>query len=286
MKRFFAALLIVLLIALAFAAAEQVEIVGGVQSVAVPSDAQTVEAAAQQPGPTIQMIPAGTPEADVQPAPTATPEPTKEPGRLEGLLIGIDPGHQAHANSDKEAVAPNSKEKKAKVSSGTSGVSTGTPEYVVNLEVGLKLRDALEALGARVLMTRDVHEIDISNQERAFMMNEANADLVLRIHCDGANDRSVHGTTLYVRKTGERQTECKAAADVLIGEMCAVTGAKNRGVCLRDTYTMNNWSTVPCILVEMGFMSNREEDEKLCDPNYQDLLVEGMVNGICAYFER
>ena len=39
------------------------------------------------------------------------------------------------------------------------------------------------------------------------------------------------------------------------------------------------------MLVEMGYMSNPEEDEKLCDPEYQALLVDGMVEGICRYFD-
>ena len=68
--------------------------------------------------------------------------------------------------------------------------------------------------------------------------------------------------------------------------MVEATGAKKRGVFLRDTYTMNNWSVVPCILVECGFMSNPEEDEKLNDPDYQNLLVQGMVEGIARYFQR
>ena len=226
-------------------------------------------------------------EVTATPAPSATvePEPTEVP-RLHGLIIGIDPGHQAHANSDREPVGPNTSEKKAKVSSGTYGRSTGVDEYVTNLDVSLKLRDALEVLGCTVVMTRDVHEIDISNMERAFLVNEAGCDLVLRIHCDGSEDKSVNGTAMYVRKTGEKQEESEAAAYVLLDAMCEKTGAKKRGVFLRDTYTMNNWATVPCILVEMGFMSNYEEDEKLNDPAYQQLMVEGMVEGICRYFER
>ena len=250
MKKILAAVLICVLIALAFASAEEVEIVGEVQEMAVAEDAE------------------------------------KHAGRLAGLIIGIDPGHQAHQNKEKEAVAPGSKEKKAKVSSGTSGAATHIDEYVVNLEVGLKLRDALEALDAQVVMTRETHDVNISNQERAAMMNEANADLVLRIHCNGSTDHKARGTGLYVRKTGARKDECYAAAKVLLNEMCAATGAKKRDVYRTDTYTMNNWCTVPCILVEMGFMSNYEEDKKLCSPEYQDLLVEGMVNGICKYFER
>ena len=226
-------------------------------------------------------------DADASPAPDVfpSPEPTAVP-RLHGLKIGIDPGHQAKANREFEPVAPGSDETKYKVSSGTAGVRTGVAEYVVNLDIALQLRDALEALGCTVYMTRDVHEIDISNLERAEMMNELNVDLVLRLHCDGSDDESANGIGMFVRKTGEKQAESQAAAEVLLDAMVEATGARKRHVYLRDTYTMNNWSVVPCILVEMGYMSNPEEDEKLNTPEYQALLVQGMVEGICRYFER
>ena len=50
--------------------------------------------------------------------------------------------------------------------------------------------------------------------------------------------------------------------------------------------TGQNWSTVPCIMVECGYMSNKEEDVKLNTPEYQQKLAEGMVEGICDYFGR
>ena len=263
------------------ALAEVVPIQG---TVSVTSVAETP---AVTPAPTATAISAtdATATAASTAEPTATPEPTQTP-RLYGLRIGIDPGHQEHANSEKEPVAPNSSETKAKVSSGTAGVSTGVAEYITDLEVALKLREALEAQGCEVYMTREVNDIDISNLERAEMMNELGVDLVLRLHCDGATDKSANGIGMFVRATGEKQEESEAAAKVLLEAMSEATGAKARGVFLRDTYTMNNWSIVPCILVEMGYMSNPEEDEKLNDPAYQDLLVQGMVEGIARYFER
>ena len=206
--------------------------------------------------------------------------------RLSGVKIGIDPGHQFRGNSAQEAVAPGSKETKAKVSSGTSGVKTGVPEYQVNLDISLQLRDALEALGCTVFMTREVNEVDISNQERAIMMNELGADLVLRIHCNGSTNSDANGIGLYVTKTGDIAEASYAAAEALLPAMAEATGAKKDGIFRRDTYTGMNWSTVPCILVEMGFMSNPEEDVKLNDPAYQQKLVEGMVEGVCAYFGR
>ena len=263
------------------ALAEVVPIQG---TVSVTSVAETP---AVTPVPTATAIPAMDAAETAAPTaePTTTPEPTQTP-RLYGLRIGIDPGHQEHANSEKEPVAPNSSETKAKVSSGTAGVSTGIAEYITDLEVALKLREALEAQGCEVYMTRETNDVNISNLERAEMMNELGVDLVLRLHCDGATDKSANGIGMFVRKTGEKQEESEAAATVLLEAMSEATGAKARGVFLRDTYTMNNGSIVPCILVEMGYMSNPDEDEKLNDPAYQDLLVQGMVEGIARYFQR
>ena len=265
------------------ALAEVVPIQG---TVSVTSVAET-PAVTSVPAATATAIPTTDATATIATTaePTATPEPTQTP-RLYGLRIGIDPGHQEHANSEKEPVAPGSSETKAKVSSGTAGVSTGIAEYITNLEVALKLREALEAQGCEVYMTRETNDVDVSNLERAEMMNELGVDLVLRLHCDGATDKSANGIGMFVRKTGEKQEESEAAANVLLETMSEATGAKARGVFLRDTYTMNNWSIVPCILVEMGYMSNPDEDEKLNDPAYQEKLVQGMVEGIARYFER
>jgi len=206
--------------------------------------------------------------------------------RLEGISIGIDPGHQRKQNSEQEAVAPGSKETKKKVSSGTAGVKTRIAEYEVNLDVAFQLRDALEELGCTVYMTRESHDVDISNQERAVMMNELGADLVLRLHCNGSNNQETNGIGLYVTKTGSIAESSNAAAEALLPAMTSATGARACGIFKRDSYTGLNWSTVPCILVEMGYMSNPAEDVKLCSPEYQQKLVQGMVNGICAYFER
>lgn len=210
----------------------------------------------------------------------------QDAGRLEGVIIGIDPGHQGKQNSEKEPIAPGSGEMKMKVSSGTCGVASRKAEYEVNLDVSFMLRDALEALGCTVYMTRESHDVNISNMERAIMMNELGADLVLRIHCNGSSNSKHNGIGLFVTKTGSIAESSNAAAEALLPAMVAATGARADGIFKRDTYTGMNWSEVPCILVEMGYMSNPEEDMKLVDPAYQQLLVNGMVEGICTYFGR
>ena len=220
-------------------------------------------------------------------APAETAEPAEEPEAalpLTGVIIGIDPGHQEHQNKEQEAVAPGSSETKKKCSSGTEGRVTHVAEYVVNLDVSLQLRDALEALGCTVVMTRTANDVDISNQERAKMMNEAGVDLWLRVHCDGSESSSEkNGISMYVCETGDTAEESYRAGECLVDAMCEATGAKNRGVTRTDAYTGNNWSERPCVLVEMGYMSNAEEDARLNTPSYQAELVEGMVNGIRAF---
>ena len=213
------------------------------------------------------------------------PAPEKT-GRLAGIKIGIDPGHQEHGNNGKETIAPNSKKTKPKVSSGTRGTKTKVPEYMVNLDIAFRLRDALEAEGACVFMTRETHDVDISNQERAKMMNDLGADLVLRIHCNGVGKKSANGIGLYVNKSYDISEESYRAAECILPRMVEATGARRDGIFKRDTYTGLNWSTVPCILVECGYLTNPDEDLKLNDPEYQQKLASGMVEGICDYFGR
>ncbi|NLG24370.1 MAG: N-acetylmuramoyl-L-alanine amidase [Clostridiales bacterium] len=219
----------------------------------------------------------------------AAPEGTAQPDAalpLSGVLVGIDPGHQARANREQELVSPGGKATKDKVSSGTAGVKTRVAEYKVNLDVSLALRDALQAQGATVYMTRETHDVDISNIERAQMMNEHGVDIVLRIHCNGSENRSAQGIGLYIRKTGEGADECYRAAEALLPAMVEATGAKATGIHKSDSYSGLNWSTVPSILVEMGYMSNAEEDVKLNDPDYQGKLVAGMVEGVARYMGK
>ena len=118
------------------------------------------------------------------------------------------------------------------------------------------------------------------------MMNALGVDLVLRVHCNGSSSSSKHGMSIYVRKTGACKEESAAAAQLILDAMVAETGAYNRQLHYSDTYTGLNWSTVPSMLMELGYLYNRAEDKLLNSPDYQDKLVKGMINGICTYMGR
>jgi N-acetylmuramoyl-L-alanine amidase len=210
---------------------------------------------------------------------------------LAGCVIGIDPGHQRHGNYDTEPVAPGSSTTKAKVSSGTQGRFTGVPEYVLNLDVGLKLRDSLEALGATVIMSRTSHDVDISNAARAVMMNDIPVDCWIRIHADGSDDASKHGMHMLVPSGSMNTSDTSVITDsvalgtALLREIIASTGAKDLGLQYRDDQTGFCWSAVPVCTIEMGYMTNENEDNLLATDAYRDKIVKGMVQGFVTYFK-
>jgi len=211
---------------------------------------------------------------------------------LEGgtYVVCIDPGHQAHGNSDHEPIGPGSTTTKPKVTGGTSGIETGIAEYEVTLQIAMNLKRQLEAAGVKVVMTRETNDVDISNAERAAISNEAGADLFVRVHCDGNPNSDVCGiSTLYPASnqwTSSFAAESKRAAGLVQSGMVAATGADSRGLIARDDISGFNWSKVPVVLVECGFMSNPVEDKLLTSPHYQDKLVSGIADGIEEFLGR
>lgn len=242
--------------------------------------------------PALTAMPEPTPEPTLEPTPEPTPAPTPEPTPkptpelpLSGYIIGVDPGHQEHSNRDLEPVAPGASEKKKKVSSGTQGRWTGVPEYVVNLEVGLLLRDLLEAQGATVIMTRTTHDVDISNAERAQLFNEYKTDYAVRLHCNGSENEKKYGAFMLVPTENPFQEDCELAAELLIDAFCEETGAKNLGLTWRSDQTGFNWCERMIVNIEMGHMTCEAEDYLLTDPDYQKKMAQGICDGILAYFE-
>jgi N-acetylmuramoyl-L-alanine amidase len=178
---------------------------------------------------------------------------------------------------------------KARVTSGTAGVSTGVAEYILNLDVSLKLKAELENRGYTVYMTRSTHDVNISNMERAQYASSVGADIAVRVHANGSANSSVTGAeTLVPSKSNQYVSHLASASQSLgtciINEYCSATGFKNRGVIASDTMTGINWSEVPVTIIELGFMSNAAEDQAMQDAVMQNNMVQGIANGIDAYF--
>ena len=181
-------------------------------------------------------------------------------------------------------ISVNNEVMKTKCASGTTGKFTNVPEYIVTLEISLKMKTSLEALGAKVVMIREDHNVNISNKERAEIGNNANADVVLRVHCNGAESESAKGIELYVRDKGDNTAAYKERSDYdysvaseLMDYLISATGAKNRGVKRSDNYTGTNWSSVPSVIIECGFMSNEEEDNLLVTEAYQQKFADAVA---------
>lgn len=206
-----------------------------------------------------------------------------------GKTVALDAGHQAKANLEKEPVGPGSETMKAKVEAGSVGIVTGLSEDKLTLSVAQKVEARLEAEGYQVVMIRDSSDVNISNAERAKLANESGADIFVKLHANSLDTPGVYGTLSMCQTAQNPYNGSQHAASYdlsrrLTDAVCEATGFKNRGVQETDTMTGINWCQIPVSLVEMGFMSNPEEDQKLAQEEYQELIADGIVSGINAYF--
>lgn len=209
---------------------------------------------------------------------------------LAGVKIGIDPGHQRIYDPKAERIGPNSTKVKQKVAGGCVGVVSRVMEYEVNLQVALLLADMLTKAGAEVFLTHDTLDVNISNRQRAEFFNAHEVDLGIRLHCNKAGSASERGAiTLVPGKDCTGHFIANLFAGITVQESyCAVTGLPshlNPGMLeFRDDQSGFNWCTRPVFCLEMGYLSNAEDDALLSDPAFWPVMAQGIFEGICNCF--
>ena len=132
------------------------------------------------------------------------------------------------------------------------------------MSVALLLKEDLISRGYNVVLTKESVSESKSNIERAEVGNKNNANLVVRIHADSCEDKSVNGASIHVPAKNEYTSSfydvSKSYGTKIINTYTKEVNIKNRGVIERNDLTGFNWSKVPVVLVEMGYLSNKEDD--------------------------
>jgi N-acetylmuramoyl-L-alanine amidase len=209
---------------------------------------------------------------------------------LTAALICLDPGHGTPPaiGRQTEPIGPGSRQRKIKDGGGAPG------EAEVALAIAKKMRSLLLARGYRVAMTRTGPTFRYGNGgniARAQFCNRRHAALMLRIHADGSTDSSQHGvSTLYPALhrgwTDDIYHSSLRAARLVQRATLAATRARDLGLVRRSDLTGFNWSNVPAILVESGFMTNPAERRLLQSSSYQWKVARGFSAGVAAFTPR
>ena len=233
------------------------------------------------------------------PAP-ATPLPgLRRPSEAAGIrTIVIDPGH---GGKEVGAVGP-----------------SGLMEKDITLAVSKKLAAALGArLGARVVLTRDDDSV-VTLDQRTALANQYGADLFLSVHMNAAVVKDAKGSETYflnleasdelARRAAETENaaggrpggnddlnlilwdlahqeylqESSRFAQAIQEEMNRASGVQNRGV-KQAPFKVLIGATMPAALVEVGFITNPEEEAKLQSDAFQNLMVSALVRAVERY---
>lgn len=137
-------------------------------------------------------------------------------------------------------------------------------------------------------MIRETHDVDISNAQRAAIANDNDADIFLRIHANGSNDSSVTSAmTICPTSSNPYCSDIYEASyllsSLILDNYVSATGCTKEFVWKTDTMSGINWCQVPVSIIEMGYMSNPDEDKLIQTYEYQQKLIEGITNGVDTY---
>ena len=183
-----------------------------------------------------------------------------------GKTVVIDPGH---GTIDKGAVHE----------------ATGVAESPINLEVALKLKELLEAEKINVVLTRDNEtlEMDTNRKELERRINlaaKSKADILVSIHANKFPDPQYFGAQCFYNP---QRPESKLLALLIQEELKNIDSENIREALPQDLFILRE-SPMPSVLIELGFLSNPKDRERLQDPAFQKMMAESIKSGILRYF--
>lgn len=184
---------------------------------------------------------------------------------LSGKVILLDPGH---GGKDPGAIS-----------------FSGKYEKHINLEVTNKLKNALESLGAKVHMTRN-SDTYIANKERGRMADRLNADIFLSIHHNSLNNSDYFGLSTYYNTIKYKSpSHGYNLAEAIYLNAITINGVYRDGILDRNFEVLRETNR-PAALIEIGFMSNPQEEMNIHNVSFQNVMVEKIANGIVDYFRN
>jgi N-acetylmuramoyl-L-alanine amidase len=223
-------------------------------------------------------------------------DPNARSGKLAGVTVAIDPGHNGGNASHPEQI-------NRLVPAGANGTTkpcnttgTGTndgelTEAQLNFEVAENLRARLESHGAKVVMTRTSNDgVGPCVNERAEIGNEANADAAISIHADGNLSPDAHGFHVIYPATDEMIRPAIAESDkalaTLVRNALVTAGIPpanyigSEGLDQRDDLAGLNLSTQPIAMVELGNMRSAAEASKFESPAYRAVVATALGSAL------
>lgn len=183
---------------------------------------------------------------------------------VKGRIIIIDPGHGGK-------------------DPGTS--KEGSTEKAIVLKVGTLIKQKLEKAGAQVFMTRTGDTYPTLEERVAFTKNNY-GEVFVSVHVNSAAASSASGTeTYYNVSTGDQYEEDIKLATYINNEIVTNANMKNRGVKEGPFYVIRNMM-IPSVLVELGFITNPSDHEKLINDKYVEIFAQSIYNGIVDYYKN
>jgi N-acetylmuramoyl-L-alanine amidase len=273
-----------------------VAIAAGLLTVACSTGAQPV----QQPplseptssGITPPAVPGASPSRTASPAPAAPGKP------LAGKTVGIDPGHNGGNGADPAYINRliwNGRESETCDTTGTQTAS-GYTEAQFNFNVATYLKADLQALGARVVMTRhNNHGVGPCVTRRAGIIDDAHANVAIDIHADGGPASGRGFTVLEPVADGPNNRVIKSSdrfgADVRAALLHHTSMPESdyygsNGIQARDDLAGLNLTTVPKVLVECGNMPNPTDAALLTTPRFQRRLAAAFAGAMVTFLTK